>query len=350
MTILQTVAAVADHAEVLARSEKANHFLAVARAMMASRALNMSWSEYAEAARLPVKVADVLKSGVAPISTTTAAALFAPMATAFVESLRYASVFDRIWPFAVHVPLNSIAVNIVTAFTTGSVNEGNAKPATQLALANSPVLPVKVAGLVAATAELLEFSTPAAIQLFDSTLRQAVTIACNTRLLVDLLALTTPIPSSGTTGANVLTDLGALLEAIPVGENSRLFLVLSGDDAKGLLTKTNAAGLLAFPKVNLATGGEVLPGIGLIITNALPAGAALMIDAGGLLLGDEGITLDNSRNASLQLETVPDNPTSGSTVLLNLWQRNMLALRAERSFAFSLGRANAVASLSGVDY
>jgi hypothetical protein len=69
-----------------------------------------------------------------------------------------------------------------------------------------------------------------------------------------------------------------------------------------------------------------------------------------LLLGDEGITLDNSRQAALQMETAPDNPTTGSTVLLNLWQRNMLALRAERSFAFALGRVNAIASLSGVDY
>ena len=112
ITILQTVAAVADHAEVLARSEKANNFLAVARAMMAARALNMTWAEYADNARLPAKVADVLKAGIAPISTSTAAALFAPMATAFVESLRYASVFDRIWPFAVHVPLHTIAVNI----------------------------------------------------------------------------------------------------------------------------------------------------------------------------------------------------------------------------------------------
>jgi hypothetical protein len=55
-----------------------------------------------------------------------------------------------------------------------------------------------------------------------------------------------------------------------------------------------------------------------------------MIDASGLLLGDEGITLDNSRQAALPMETAPDNPTTGSTVLLNLWQRNMLALRAER--------------------
>jgi len=67
--------------------------------MMAARALNMTWAEYADNARLPAKVADVLKAGIA-------------MATAFVESLRYASVFDRIWPFAVHVPLHTIAVNI----------------------------------------------------------------------------------------------------------------------------------------------------------------------------------------------------------------------------------------------
>ena len=349
MTILQTVAAVADHAEILARSEKANHFLAVARAMLSARANNLSFSEYAEQVRLSPKVADVLKAGVPPSSTGNSAALFAPMATAFVESLRYASVFDRLWPSATHVPVHALAITITTGFIAGTVGEGGVKPASALALNGAGIVPVKVAGFVAATDELFRMSNPAAAQLFDSALRQAVTVACNTRLLTDLIALTTPIPSSGTSATNVLTDLGALLETIQVGENSRLFFVLSGADAKALLTKTNSAGVLAFPRLNLTTGGEILPGISAIISNALPTGTALLVDAAGLLLGDEGLTLDGSRQAALQMDSSP-SPETASTVMLSLWSANMQALRCERVFAYAVGRPGALASLSGVDY
>jgi hypothetical protein len=317
--------------------------------MMAARANNLSFSEYAVASTLPARVADVLKAGVPPSSTGNSAAIFGPMATAFVESLRYASVFDRLWPAATHVPVHALAITITSGFMAGTVGEGGVKPASALVLNGAGITPVKVAGFVAATAELFRLSNPAAAQLFDNALRLAVTIACNTRLLTDLIALTTPVPSSGTTAANVLTDLGNLLETIQVGENSRLFFVLSGSDAKALLTKTNAAGVLAFPRLNLTTGGEILPGISAIISNALPTGTALMVDAAGLLLGDQGLTLDGSRQASLQMESAP-SPETASTVLLSLWSANMQALRCERTFAYAVGRPGALASLSGVNY
>jgi HK97 family phage major capsid protein len=255
-----------------------------------------------------------------------------------------------LWPSATHVPVHALAITVTSGFMAGTVGESGVKPASALALSGAGIAPVKVAGFVAATDELFRMSDPAAAQLFDNALRQAVTIAGNVRLLTDLIALTTPIPSSGTSAGNVLTDLGALLETIQVGENSKLFFVLSGDDAKALATKTNAAGVLAFPRLNLSTGGEILPGITAIISNALPPGAALLIDAAGLLLGDEGLTLDGSRQASLQLESAPDSPATASTVMISLWSSNMQALRCERIFAYAVGRPGSLASLSGVDY
>jgi Phage capsid family len=355
MTILESVKSLS---EILAQAERqqhqtrrANEFLATARAILSARSADMTWSAYADLVgkQLPPRVGEILKSAMPPISTTTAADLFAPLVAAFVASLREASAFDRVWPFSVHVPLHSLSLSITSAFISGDVSEGNAKPATQLTLTGNSVAPKKVAALVAASRELLEFSTPAATELFDQALRAATVIACNVRFLTDLLALTTPIASTGDSAQNIYDDLGALLSAIPVGENSRLFLVLHGDDAKALLTKTTSAGTLAFSRANLSNG-EILPGVGLVVSNSMPDGRALMIDASGLLQADDGVELDTSRQADLQMESAPTNPATAAVVSIGLWQRNMIALRAERTFAYAPGRPNTLASLSGVSW
>ena len=37
-----------------------------------------------------------------------------------------------------------------------------------------------------------------------------------------------------------------------------------------------------------------------------------------------------SEEASLEMESVPTEPTAAATVMVSLWQRNMIGLRAER--------------------
>jgi hypothetical protein len=215
-----------------------------------------------------------------------------------------------------------------------------------LALTTANIVPQKCAGFVVASNELLQFATVAAVNLFDTALRDAITIACNSKFLGDLVGMTTPIASTGGGGTAdaIGADLKNLLEQIDIGENSRLFYVVSGDAAKAI-----ACWPVQFPKFSLAGGGEVLAGVSTIISNALPSQTSLMVDASALLAADDGITLDGSRQASLQMESAPAGETA-STILLSLYQRNLQALRAERTFAYSIGRANAVASLSGVNY
>jgi hypothetical protein len=68
------------------------------------------------------------------------------------------------------------------------------------------------------------------------------------------------------------------------------------------------------------------------------------------MLGVDGVRLDIARHASLQMDTAPDSPPTANTVALSLFQRNMVALRAERTFGFAPIRSGAIASLSGVAY
>jgi hypothetical protein len=191
---------------------------------------------------------------------------------------------------------------------------------------------------------------PSAEELFNAKLREAAVLASNTSFTKWLVEQTTPTGSSGASAANMITDLKVLLNAVGRGENSRFFFIVSGDDAVGMATIINAGGQLQFPAFNITGGGTVLPGVTGLVCNELPAGTAVMVDAGGLMLADLGFVPDIARNATLIMNTAPDSPEVAATVTQNLWQANKVALRVERQFGFALARSNAIASLSGVNY
>ena len=87
-----------------------------------------------------------------------------------------------------------------------------------------------------------------------------------------------------------------------------------------------------------------------LVSDSLPAGAALLFDASQIMADSGKISLDMAQHASIQFETSPDARPSASTVPANLWQHDLVALKAERDYAYSVMRTTAVASLSGVDY
>ena len=146
-----------------------------------------------------------------------------------------------------------------------------------------------------------------------------------------------------------MTDLGVLLAAVSSGPSSRLYFVVGSGNAKKLTVKASSTGAPAFPSMG-PNGGEILPGVTALVSDQIPSGHALMIAADGIVGDTDVITLDTTRQASLQLDTTPDSPPSANTVPLSLWQHDMISLRCERFFGFTVARAASVASLSGVAY
>ena len=93
----------------------------------------------------------------------------------------------------------------------------------------------------------------------------------------------------------------------------------------------------------------------MIVSEYVPAdssgGIVALVNASDIYLGDEGgIDLSMSTEASLQMDNAPDNPTTASTVLVSLWQRNLVGFRAERAINWAPRRASAAAYLSGVNW
>lgn len=62
------------------------------------------------------------------------------------------------------------------------------------------------------------------------------------------------------------------------------------------------------------------------------------------------MTVDVSREASVQMNSTPDDPQTASTILTSLWANNLLGIRAERMITWRKRRAQAVAYISGANY
>ncbi|MCT5858522.1 phage major capsid protein, partial [Pseudomonas aeruginosa] len=118
--------------------------------------------------------------------------------------------------------------------------------------------------------------------------------------------------------------------------------------ALSLSLMVNALGQPEFPTITM-TGGT-LNGLPVIVSEFVPTDSSgsivALVNASDIYLGDEsGIDLSMSTEASLQMDNAPDNPTTSSAVLVSLFQRNLVAFRAERAISWARRRTSAVAYL-----
>jgi hypothetical protein len=142
--------------------------------------------------------------------------------------------------------------------------------------------------------------------------------------------------AAGVTAANVLSDLTARVNALTIGADSRLWLIVSPKLYKTL-------------SLVQGTGGYILQNgaIGAIKVAVSDAATtvATLLDAKQIAAELEGLTLDSTREASLQLDTDP--ATDGSSGSVSLWQNNSTGLRCEISFGAVATRSTSVTQITG---
>ena len=198
--------------------------------------------------------------------------------------------------------------------------------------------PKKVAGILVLTAELVRAGGPVVENLLDRELRNAITAGTDAMVLPDLVALTTPISSSG----NVLEDLATALAQITIGADSKLYFILRPEDAAQLAVFQAVLGGVAFPGVGV-NGGSI-SNITITVSTGLADGTALLVDASQLLTAAEPVRLDSSAHAMVALDS------GAPSTMTSLWQKDMLGLRAERLLAVHALRSTAVQSFSNISY
>ncbi len=301
------------------------------------------------------RLSNVLKGSIGPLASSDSDALaaFTNAAVSWQEGLRSIGVFDRLLPDMVSVPLGQKFGVSTQTVVAPEANEAAGIVVQSLSIDGSEALtPRRVSTIIVLTRELLRVSEAQA--LVDRELRNGATAGVDSAFLTDLVAATTPTVSAGSTTINVLTDVSALLAAVPLRSTSRPAFVFDPAAAVKLsLLQTNA--VFAFPNMT-PLGGKLL-GIDALVSDQLPSGTALLLDASSIAAGATEIQIDASNSADIQLDTAPNVAGIGGSpstpvpaAMTSLFQTNSTALKVSRYFSFRVLRADLIASLSGVSY
>ena len=322
-------------------------FARLARALLVTGGNRAEAAEYAKQWRDSTPQVELaLKAAVAAGTTTDATwagplAQMKPLADEFLALLRPQTILGKIPGFR-NVPFN---ISIPSQTGGGSYNwvgQGAPKPLTKLAFGTQTLGMTKCAGIVVITEELARSSTPSAESLIRNDMITGIAQFLDVEFTDPTKAAVanvspgsvtngvTPITSAGTSSVAARTDLQALVGAMTAAglSASGATFIMSETNATALGFALNPLGQPQFPGLSVA-GGSIY---GLPVVVSQVAGAnVILVHAPSILYADDGgVTIDVSREASVQMADNPDNPATATTVFTSFWQSNLVGLRAER--------------------
>jgi len=326
------------------------------------------------------RIHQYLQRGAVPAATTGTAvwagALVDPtnLAGEFIEFLRPQTIIGKFGtggiPSLRRVPFNVRVIGQISGGEGYWVGQGAPKPLTSFQVAPTTLTWAKVANIAVLTEEIVRFSSPSA----EALVRDELARALIERLDVDFVdpakaasanvspaSITnglTALTSAGTGADNARTDLQNLLETFILAniDPTSLVLIMPNTLALALSLMVNSLGQAEFP--GLTMRGGTLQGIP-VITSQYAANQSgggnlvIAVNASDIFLSDDGqVTIDMSREASLEMLDNPTNnsATSTATSAVSMWQTNSIALRAERFINWAKRRADAVAYMDDVNW
>jgi len=316
---------------------------------------------YAEA-RWPdsPEVAMFLKAAVAP-GTTTDATWAGPLMQPkivddFVALLRPKTAIGQITglrkvPFNCKVPAQSLGGSY------GWVGEQKPKPVTKLAFSSLTVPYHKTAGIVVITEELARLSSPSAEDIVKADMIAGITAFVDAAFIDPSKAAVANVsPASITNGTSAITSVGPLGDLVALANAfttinmpiQNLTYIMSPSNALVLSFQKNAAGAPLFP--NLTSAGGTVNGMKIVTSGAAGTNIVALVPEMVLYADDGGITIDVSREASLQMNDAPMDPADATTVFVSLWQNNCVGLRAEWFITWLKAIGGAARYVSGATY
>lgn len=288
----------------------------------------------------------------------------------FIDLLRPASIISRIpglrrVPFKVKIPRST------TGNTAYWVGEGSPVPLSAGALDTVSLDFSKVAGLTFQTMELMRLSQPGSEALLTENLVQAITYLVDRDFLDPAKAASTGVsPASITNGASSITatgttadafrsDMASLLSLYTQANSSLsgMVIVMSETQALRLSLMRTDLGVKEFPDLNvkggLIEGFAVLTSENVVANGGSPADGSIIValNAREILLADDGqVEVDISTEASIQTDSAPDSPQTASTVLVSLWQQNLVGIKCTRMINWTKARSTSAAYITGGNY
>jgi HK97 family phage major capsid protein len=307
--------------------------------------------------------------------TTTDSTWAAPLVYAqttsldFIEYLRPRTLIGqaqfRPIPFNVRIPRQT------SGGTSRWVGQGKSKPVTKFDFDAVFTTFTKVAAISVITEELARFSDPSAEALVRDQLADSVIERIDSDLFdpdVAAVANVNPAgllngvsPVAGPTGSDpddircALLRLWAPWDSTFMGARPAYYTTPAV--ARFLASMRDALGNVAFP--GMTANGGTLDGIPVrtsqyLANNGGSGGAPfILVDEAEIYLADDGsVTLDASREATIEMSDTPVGSTSATVTsngspFVNMFQANSIAIRAERFIWWGARRSGAVQWIDG---
>lgn len=281
----------------------------------------------------------------------------------FIEFLNGMTVFNRL-------PLTEVPANVTIKGQDGAatgywVGESKAIPASASDYSTVSLTPLKVAAISVVSNELLRDSTPAAEMLVRNALVAAIakriddtvfstTAASSGVSPAGLLKGISGFSSSGTDSDAVRTDIMTLYTPFLTAKNaSGLQLVMNPAMAKAISLLTDSLGTTPFSGLN-ASGGMLL-GDPVVTGDNITATHLILLKPSDIYrIGDMGIQVSVSRDASIEMNSVPlgdsQNPTASSVDLVSMYQTESTAFKVVRPLNVAKRRSSAVTFIDDANF
>lgn len=353
--------------QVKANVPKGTAFTRFAMAMASGKGDYMRTMERAKSwTSTTPEVELMVKAAVAAGSTTDATwagplAVVQPAVDEFLELLRPRTLIGRI-PGMRRVPFNTSVPAQTTGGTYAWVGQNKPKPVTKADYSTVTLTFAKAAGIIVLTEELVKLSTPSAEglvreemiagmqQFLDGQFTDPAVAAVANVSPASITNGAGTAAASGVTGAAAKADLAAAVATFTAADiplEGAVWL-MSESNAFGLGLALNALGQPLFPGVG-QNGGSIF-GIPVVVTNAVSNRIVLMHAPSILYADDGGVSIDVSREASIQMDSSPTDVVDATTVYVSLWQRNLVGLKAERFITWLRARTAAVRVITAAAY
>lgn len=261
---------------------------------------------------------------------------YANLTGEFIELVRQKTVVDKIAPLMRQVPFN-VKIPIQTASgSVGWVGEGKMKPVGNPEFGSMTLGHAKIAGIVLLSDELIRFSNPKADQLVRDDLVATVAQFIDQQFFDPDKAEAAESPASILHGVNAVVSTGVSADKYDADLQTLIAKVvdagfslegavwaMSETRAMQLSGMRDALGRTYFEGMSLV-GSRSLKGLPVLTCGYLADKIVLIIPNQILLADDGGIDFSVSTEATINMGT------DEAPKMVNLFQNNLTAIRAER--------------------
>ncbi|MFK3867641.1 phage major capsid protein [Psychrobacter faecalis] len=271
------------------------------------------------------------------------------LAGEFIELLRAQTIVDKLAPMMRKAPFNAKIPGLASGGVASWVGEGEAKPATNPTFTSVKIDHHKLAGIVVRTDDLLKLASPGTDQMLrDDMIEACATLIDNT--FIDTADQTDKRPAGVLNGATKIDHTGvgvaeynadlAALRATFISNNLSLngaYYVMSETRASDMSELRDALGNPYYRGMDAPFGQKTLKGLP-VIESETATDVIALIKPSELYLADDGaVEIAFSDQATIDM---------GASTLVNLWQQNMTAIRAERHMTWAKRRVTAASYIN----